>query len=80
MQAQCKAWLFAFFDVSWVVRKGPQLEIPCSGKDAMEVRCGHGHTQACLGKTIHRRRGESQCQADRTHHGAGILPCVLALI
>ena len=42
---------FADFDVSWVVHEGPRSQVPCSGKDAMEVRRGHGHMQASLGQT-----------------------------
>ena len=37
MQAQCMTWLFAYFDVSWVVHGGPRSQVPCSGRDAMEV-------------------------------------------
>ena len=38
VQAQCTTWLFAYFDVSWVVQGGPRSQVPCSGRDAMEVR------------------------------------------
>ena len=40
VQAQCRTWLLAYFDVSWVVHGGPQSQVPCSGRDAMEVRRG----------------------------------------
>ena len=43
MQAQCMTWLFAYFDVSWGVHGGPRSQVPCSARDAMEVRRGHGH-------------------------------------
>ena len=52
VQAQCMTWLFAYFDVSWVVHGGPRLQVPCSGRDAMEVRRGQGHMQASLNQTI----------------------------
>ena len=40
VQAQCMTWLVAYFVASWVVRRGPQSQVPCSGRDAMEVRRG----------------------------------------
>ena len=40
VQAHCMTWLFAYFDVSWVVHGGPRSQVPCSGRDAMEVRRG----------------------------------------
>ena len=43
VQAQCMTWLFAYFDVSWVVHGGPRSQVPWSGRDAMEVRRGQGH-------------------------------------
>ena len=52
MQAHCMTWLFASFDVSWVVHGGPRLQVPCSDRDAMEVRRGQGHMQASLNQTI----------------------------
>ena len=52
MQAQCTTWLFAYFDVSWVVHGGPRSQVPCSGRDVMEVRRGQGHMQASLKQTI----------------------------
>ena len=45
-------WLFAYFDVSWVVHGGLQSQVPCSGRDAMEVRRSQGHMQASLNQTI----------------------------
>ena len=38
--------------VSWVVHGGPWSQVPCSGRDAMEVRRGQGHMQASLNQTI----------------------------
>ena len=35
VQEQCMTWLFAYFDVSWVVRGGPRSQVPCSGRDGM---------------------------------------------
>ena len=52
VQAQCMTWLFANFDVSLVVHGGPQLQGPCSGRDAMEVKRGQGHMQASLKHTL----------------------------
>ena len=52
VQAQCMTWLFAYFDVLWVVHGGPRSQVPCSGRDAMEVRRGQGHMQASLNQTI----------------------------
>ena len=31
VQAQCMTWLFAYFDLSWVVHGGPRSQLPCSG-------------------------------------------------
>ena len=31
LQAQCKTWLFAYFDVSWVVHGGPRSQVPHAG-------------------------------------------------
>ena len=52
MQAQCMTWLFAYFDVSWVVHGGPRSQVPCSGRDAMEARRGNGYVQASLAQTL----------------------------
>ena len=57
MQAQCMTWLFAYFDVSWVVHGGPRSQVPCSGRDAMEVRRGRGHMQASLNQSISQQDG-----------------------
>ena len=57
MQAQCMTWLFAYFDVSLVVHGGPRLQVPCSGRDAMEVRRGHGHMQASPNQNIEQQDG-----------------------
>ena len=43
VQAQCMTWLFAYVDVSSVVHGGPRSQVPCSSRDAMEVRRGQGH-------------------------------------
>ena len=52
VQVQCMTWLFAYFDVSWVVHGGPRSQVPCSGRDAMEVRRGQGHMQASRNQTF----------------------------
>ena len=52
VQAQCMTCLFPYFDVSWVVHGGPRSQVPCSGRDAMEVRRGQGHMQASLNQSI----------------------------
>ena len=52
VQAQCMTWLFAYFDVSRVVHGGPRSQVPCSGRDAMEVRRGRGHMQASRNQTF----------------------------
>ena len=57
VQAQCMTWLFAYFDVSWVVHGGPRSQVPCSGRDAMEVRRGQGHMQASLNQCISHQDG-----------------------
>ena len=79
VQAQCMTWLFADFDLSWVVHGRPRSQVPCSGRDAMEVRRGQGHMQASLEENIH----QQQHGIERVDPGAnppGILLCVLALI
>ena len=79
MQAQCMTWLLAYFDVSRVVHMGPRSQVPCSGRDAMEVRRGQGHMQASLELNFqpqqHVRQG-----IDRADHATGILSCILAMI
>ena len=57
VQAQCMTWLFAYFDVSWVVHGGPRSQVPCSARDAMEVRRGQGHMQASLNQSISQQDG-----------------------
>ena len=57
VQAQCMTWLFAYFDVSWVVHGAPRSQVPCSGRDAMEVRRGQGHMQASLNQSISNQDG-----------------------
>ena len=57
VQAQCITWFFAYFDVSWVVHGGPRSQVPCSGRDAMEVRKGQGHMQASLSQNIDQKHG-----------------------
>ena len=73
MQAQCMTWLFAYFDVSLVVHGGPRSEVPCSGRDTMEVRRGHGHMQASLNQNINQHHSIEGVdgRADRP----GILSC-----
>ena len=56
VQAQSMTWLFAYFDVSWVVHGGPRSQVPCSGRDAMEVRRGQGHMQASLEQNFHQQQ------------------------
>ena len=82
VQARCMTWLFAYFDMSVVVQGGggERCQVPCSGKDAMEVERGQGNMQASLGHNIHHHGRQTECLADATIPGAGILPCVLALI
>ena len=60
VQAQCITWLFAYFDVSWVVHGGPRSQVPCSGTDAMEVRRGQGHMQASLNQNISIQDGNAR--------------------
>ena len=79
VQAQCMTWLFAYLDVSWVVHGGPRSQVPCSGRDAMEVRRGQGHMQAPLERNLQHQQHVRQ-GFDRAHHGTGILSCVLAMI
>ena len=38
VHAQHMTWLFTYFDVSWVVHGVPRSQVPCSGRDATEVR------------------------------------------
>ena len=48
VQVQCMTWLFAYFDVSWVVHGEPRSQVPCSGRDAMAVTRAQGHMKASL--------------------------------
>ena len=57
VQARCMTWLFAYFDVSWVVHGGPRSQVPCSGRYAMEVRRGQGHMEASLNQSISQQDG-----------------------
>ena len=76
VQAQCMTWLFAYFNLSWVVHGGPRSQVPCSGRDAMEVSRGHGHMQASLEQNLHHQQHVGQ-GIDRACHATCMLPCVL---
>ena len=65
----CMAWLFAYFDVLWVVHGGPRSHVPCSGEDAMEVRRGQGHMQASVNQSISQH---GNARADGRADEAGI--------
>ena len=43
VQSQCISWLFAYFEVAWVVHGCARGAVPCSGRDAMEVTRGGKH-------------------------------------
>ena len=73
VQAQCMTWLFAYFDVSWVVHGGPRSQVPCSGRDAMEVTRGEGHMQASLNQNIEQQDGIAR--VDGRAAAPGILSC-----
>ena len=73
VQAQCMTWLFAYFDVSWVVHGGPRSQVPCSGRDAMEVRGGQGHMRAALNPNIEQQDGIAR--VDGRPAAPGILSC-----
>ena len=73
VQAQCMTWLFAYFDVSWVVHGGPRSQVPCSGRDAMEVRRGQGHMQASLNHNSDQQHGIAGF--DGPANPPGILSC-----
>ena len=79
VQAQCMTWLFAYFDVSWGVHVEPLSQVSCSGRDAMEVRRGQGHTEASLEQNLQHQQHVRQ-GFDRADHGTSILSGVLALI
>ena len=57
VQAECMTWLFAYLGVSWVVHGGPRSQVPCLGRDAMEVRRGQGHMQASVNQSISQQDG-----------------------
>ena len=57
VQAHCMTWLFAYSDVSWVVHGGPRSQVPCSGRDAMEVGRGQGHMHVSLTQSISQQYG-----------------------
>ena len=80
VQAQCMTWLFACFDMSWVVHGGPWSQVLCSGRDVMEVRRGHGQMQASLEQTLRHQQHVCPAGFDRADLGTGILSCVLAMI
>ena len=80
VQAHCMTWLFAYIDVSWVVHGGPRSQVPCSGRDAMEVWRGQGHMQASLGYGARDHHSQSKCRTGETTARASILPCAPALI
>ena len=79
VQAQCMTWLFAYFDVSWVVHGGPRSQVPCLGRDAMEVRRGKGRMQASLNKSISQQDGIARAVAAAFDASGGqkILACCL---
>ena len=79
VQAQCMTWLFAYFDVSWVVHGGPRSQVPCSGRDAMEVRRGQGHMQASRNQNIAIQAGYAGAVGRAGEAGIFVL-CVLAVI
>ena len=79
MQAQCMTSLFAYFDVSWVVHGGPRSQVPCSGRDAMEVKRGQGHMQASLNQSIWQQDGNERRLDELMKHVYVVL-CVLAVI
>ena len=56
VQAQRMTWLFAYFDVSWVVHGGSRSHVPCSGSDAMESRRGRGHMHDSLEQNLHHQQ------------------------
>ena len=79
MQAQCMTWLFVYFDVSWVVHGGPRSQVPCSSRDAMEVRRGQGHMQASLNQNISIQMATRE-QLDELVRQVYFVLCVLAVI
>ena len=73
VQAQCMTWLLAYFDVSWFVHGGARSQVPCLGRDAMEVRRGQGHMQASLTQNIDQHHGIEGVHPRA--HPPGILSC-----
>ena len=73
VQARCMTWLFAYFDASWVVHGGPRLQVPCSGRDATEVKRGRDHMQASLNQNIDQQDGIAR--VDGQAAPPGILSC-----
>ena len=74
VQAKRVTWILAYFDASWVVHRGPRSEVPCSGRDAMEVRRYEGHMQASLGQSALPHHGQTKCHANRVNCGVDIWP------
>ena len=60
VQAQCMTWLYAYFDMSWVVHGGPRSQVPCSDRDAMEATRGQGHMQVPLNQNTEQQDGISR--------------------
>ena len=79
VQARCMTWLFAYVDVCWVAHGGPRSQVPCSGRDAMEVRRGQGHMPASLRQTA-LRHCQCEFRSAEPAAAAGILPCVLTVV
>ena len=79
MQAQCMTWLFAYFDVSWVVHGGPRSQVSCSGRDAIEVRRGQGHMQPSLNQILTNSMASKELIQELIHQ-VSVLLCVVALI
>ena len=79
VQAHCMTWMFAYFDMSWVVQGGGRSLVPCSGRDAVVVRRGQGHMRALLEQNLlheqHVRQG-----FDQADNRTGISFCILAMI
>ena len=73
VQAQWMTWLFAYVDMSCVVHGGPRSQMPCSGRDAMEVRRGHGQMQASLKQYCDQQHGIAG--VDGRAAPPGILSC-----
>ena len=76
VEAQCMTWLFAHFHVSWVVHGAPRSQVPCSGRDAIEVRRGQGNMQAFLNQTVSQ---DGIARADGRADEAGICRTVRSI-